>query len=66
MAILCDIDDFEPGNDGYGHGLGDDVVRAFAALLQTACPTAARLGCPSARGTQTSSGGQSVRRGFRP
>ena len=44
VVILCDLDDFKRVNDSYGHMVGDDVIRAFAALLLEACPSAVRLG----------------------
>lgn len=35
--IICDIDHFKKVNDTYGHPAGDDVIRGFAALLQSLC-----------------------------
>ncbi len=45
--ILADLDDFKHVNDRYGHLAGDDVIRAFADVLQDnvrGIDTAARYG----------------------
>ncbi|OON59332.1 GGDEF domain-containing protein [Massilia sp. KIM] len=33
-VVLCDIDNFKLINDNFGHEKGDDVIRAFASLLE--------------------------------
>ncbi|TCS09136.1 GGDEF domain-containing protein [Rhizobium sp. BK418] len=46
-VIICDIDNFKWVNDTFGHGPGDEVIRAFAEMLQVRLPEggfAARFG----------------------
>jgi len=46
-VIICDIDNFKWVNDTFGHGPGDEVIRAFAEILRVRLPEggfAARFG----------------------
>lgn len=46
-VVICDIDNFKWVNDTLGHGPGDEVIRAFAEMLQARLPEggfAARFG----------------------
>ncbi|MFC5760209.1 sensor domain-containing diguanylate cyclase [Rhizobium sp. GCM10022189] len=46
-VIICDIDNFKWVNDTFGHGPGDEMIRAFAGILEARLPEgglAARFG----------------------
>jgi diguanylate cyclase (GGDEF)-like protein len=43
-VIMCDIDHFKQVNDRYGHAVGDDVLRAFARLLESTGHVTGRMG----------------------
>ena len=36
MVVFCDLNDFKPINDKYGHPVGDDALRVFADRLAKA------------------------------
>jgi diguanylate cyclase (GGDEF)-like protein len=47
VVLMADIDHLKAVNDTYGHGAGDDLLRAFAATLSSTAPEGAvvsRLG----------------------
>jgi diguanylate cyclase (GGDEF)-like protein len=44
FVIMCDIDHFKLVNDRYGHAVGDDVLRAFASLLESTGHCTGRMG----------------------
>lgn len=37
--VMCDIDKFKNINDTYGHDIGDEVIKAFARILQSCVRT---------------------------
>ncbi|MDC9822803.1 GGDEF domain-containing protein [Devosia sp. ZB163] len=43
-VIFCDIDHFKRVNDRFGHQVGDQVIRAFATLIEHTGYRAARIG----------------------
>ncbi len=36
-VVMTDIDHFKQVNDNYGHAVGDDVIKALAATLESVC-----------------------------
>ena len=43
-CVMCDVDHFKRVNDTWGHGVGDDVIRAVARTLTETCGTGATVG----------------------
>ena len=43
-CVMCDVDHFKRVNDTWGHGVGDDVIRAVARTLTETCGAGATVG----------------------